>query len=455
MGRDAMKHITNVAESLGLVDPERIAGIVHGIPVKQFCKLVEVTVKAIFADEKADEGNTGSAVLASSSFRSDSGCRCWGCRRVKLDALARYACLYADRLVLPIALRALLTDEEPARIAMADLYYKVSVLRPLFDAGVAVFAPDIHCFCMGCGDKFDKLCDPYDAASFDTYLDRVGVDIRVTYRPPTRARSWYVELDGPHDYIPHGHLVMQPTGDYTKTPRWAPRTLGRIGGRDGVDIAPDKIRKFRIAGRHFGELARDAVIQQYSGVKYNAPYVTDTPVEARFLERVYPADAMASNVRELVSQMNHEIPLLAELPLRRLLTIRRSDYESFLSYRAAMQQLIRDCIATGGHIDRDSAREICLDIIAPQVRKLRVDAKVKRKSAIRKAIGGTAAVSAAIGLGLLSGMIPPELQRVFQIGGVALAGKLGDIIGAIEKHPSEIRSHNMYFLLKLISQAPE
>jgi hypothetical protein len=60
-------------------------------------------------------------------------------------------------------------------------------------------------------------------------------------------------------------------------------------------------------------------------------------------------------------------------------------------------------------------------------------------------------VAAAIGVGLISGMIPPELQRVFQIGGITLAGRIGEIIGAIEKHPAEIRSHNTYFLLKLIT----
>ena len=56
----------------------------------------------------------------------------------------------------------------------------------------------------------------------------------------------------------------------------------------------------------------------------------------------------------------------------------------------------------------------------------------------------------AIRLGRYPGATDPaELERLFQIGGIALAGKLGDILAAMEKHPSEIRSHNMYFLLRL------
>jgi hypothetical protein len=268
----AMNHIIEVAERLGLVSPDRIEVLIFGAPVEVFCKIVEVTTAAIFADEKvAVDDGFGTAVLASSSLRSDSGCRCWGCRQSKLDALARYASLYADRLVLPVSLTPLLTDEEPARFAVADLFYKLSVLRPLFDAGIAVFAPDIHCFCLNCGRNFDALCDEHDSASFDTYLERVGRDIRVVYRPPTRRRSWYVELDGSAEYIPHGHLRMQPIGEYAQTPRWAPRHLTRIGGRAGAEMTATKIWKYRIGGTHFAQLARDAVIQQYSGVRYNAP----------------------------------------------------------------------------------------------------------------------------------------------------------------------------------------
>jgi hypothetical protein len=73
---------------------------------------------------------------------------------------------------------------------------------------------------------------------------------------------------------------------------------------------------------------------------------------------------------------------------------------------------------------------------------------------VRKTVAGTAAVSAAVGIGVFSGMIPSALERVFQIGGIALAGKLGDLLGAIEKYPAEVRSHNMYFLLKLLGVNP-
>src|SRR5579862_4255388 len=127
----------------------------------------------------------------------------------------------------------MLTDEEPARYAIADLFYKVNILRPLLDAGIAVLAPDIHCFCLNCADSFDKLCDEFDAASFDTYLEKVGNDIQVIYRPPTRRRSWYVELDGPPAYIPNGHLIVQPLGDYSRTPTWAPKRFRRVGSRLG------------------------------------------------------------------------------------------------------------------------------------------------------------------------------------------------------------------------------
>jgi len=159
----------------------------------------------------------------------------------------------------------MLSSEEPARVAVADLFYKVSVLRPLLDAGIAVLAPDIHCFCLNCGATFDSLCDEYDTASpasLDTYLEKVGSVIHVVYRPPIGGRSWYVELSGPPEYIPNTHLILQPLGDYARRPRWAPRRFRRIRGRLGSILTPDWIRRHRIAGTHFGTLAREAVIQQ-------------------------------------------------------------------------------------------------------------------------------------------------------------------------------------------------
>jgi len=74
---------------------------------------------------------------------------------------------------------------------------------------------------------------------------------------------------------------------------------------------------------------------------------------------------------------------------------------------------------------------------------------------MRKAVAGVGAITATLGLGAISGMVRPEPERIFQIGGVALAGKLGDVPApaAIEKHPAEVRSHNMYFLLRLTNEA--
>ncbi len=439
-----MNYVTEVAESFGLVAPEEIEKRVYGATVKTFCSLVKATTEAIYKDEKPNTSHeSGGAVLASSSLRSDSGCREWTCRQAKLEALAHYACLYADRLVVPVSLTALLHDEQVARLAIADLFYKLSLLRPLFDAGIAVLAPDIHCLCVDCGRRFDEVCNQLDKQSFDTYLERLGRDLHVTYRPPTRQRSWYVELTGHTDYIPHGELRMQPIGEYANAPQWAPKRLKRIGGRLGAEMTANKIRKHRIGGTLFGQLARDAVIQQYSGVSYNASYVTDSPVEARFLERIYPRDSTAAAIRELLDQLQHEVPLLTDIPLRRILRIRESDRDSFVLYRNALRQVISQQFRAGCTLTSDEARELCSDVIMPQVRRLKTEATAKRRSAMRSALNGAIAVSAAIGLGIISGMLRPELERLFQIGGIALSSKLGDVLTAIEKYPAEVRSHDI------------
>jgi hypothetical protein len=61
-----MIKIVEVAEQLGLVAPEHIAGFIQGAPVDAFCRIVEITTKAILADVRAAGDETsGTAVLAS------------------------------------------------------------------------------------------------------------------------------------------------------------------------------------------------------------------------------------------------------------------------------------------------------------------------------------------------------------------------------------------------------
>lgn len=383
----ALNHLTELAEKLGLISTDAIT-IIFTLPQKSLIQIVDLTTKALFRDASemgaptlADEVT----LVASSSFRSDSGCRCWDCRSGKLEVLARYTALYADRLIIPVYLGPLHAGPEAARIAIADLYFKHALLRPLFDENLAAFGVDRRCLCRACDREFENLCDIHDAAAFDAYLAKER-GVRVIYRPPRGHESWYTELQGPQDLIPHGNLHLVPIEGYRRKPAWAPKILTKIDGAPGAFMPADSIRKNRIGGRIFAELARDAIFQQYYGIRYNGEYVTDSAIEADFLYSIYRRDDLGRGVLKLLALMKQQLPLLAELPIRRVLSIRRNERDVFVVYRNAISGVVRQYLKPGAQLTEVEAKEIFSDVILPQLLKLKVEAAARKRSAQRRSL---------------------------------------------------------------------
>jgi hypothetical protein len=449
-----LTHLTDLAEKLGLISEQSIAHI-FGFSEQSLIQIVDLTTKALFRDDSEMVAPTSVdpvTLVASSSFRSDSGCRCWDCRAGKLEALARYTALYADKLIIPVDLGHLHAGPEAARIAIADLYFKYALLRPLFDESLVAFGVDRRCLCVACDREFDSLCDIHVAAAFDAYLAKER-GVRVVYRPPRGYKSWYTELQGPKEYIAHGNIHLAPFDGYEKKPAWAPRVLRKIDGSPGAYMSPRSIRKHRIGGRIFAELARDAVFQQYYGIRYNAEYITDSSIESDFLASIYRRNDLGRGVQTLLSLLKQELPLLSELPLRRVLSIRRNERDVFLLYRNALSGVVKQYLKPGNELTEAASREIFTDSILPQLLKLKVDASARRRSARRRSMTKVMAPFAAVGLGMIAGLIPAEMKEIFKAGGVAAATQLADLLTSLEKNPAEVHSHNFYFLFRLSQQS--
>lgn len=92
-----MTSLTELAEETGLISPESIQEIALKAPIRKLCKLIDKTVQVISMTQppepNPDLSTPPFTYVASSSIRSDSGCRDWHCRAEKLISLAHYATL--------------------------------------------------------------------------------------------------------------------------------------------------------------------------------------------------------------------------------------------------------------------------------------------------------------------------------------------------------------------------
>lgn len=443
-----MDTLTEVADRYGLTSPQQIGAVVHRLPPGQVSKLFDDTVEAILSDE--GEPNPlphDEHFVASSSFRGDSGCREWGCREEKLAGLAQFAALYSDGVIVPHFFDNFKGDDESSRTAIGDFFFKLWALRPLVEAGLARFAVDRFCLCSSCHVEFRRATLKHDREAFDFFISKLP-ELQLVYRPPSPNSPWVLELSGPADLVPHGHLLMVPECG-TRPPSWAPIRVQKVDERPGVVIAPSRVRKHKIGVNLFSRLAKDATFQQYHGVKHQARYVTDSSLEAEFLESVYPRRDLDTNVRALLSALNARLPVLTDLPLATVLKIRKNDYESFRLYRSALREVIAKHVKPNQVMSVREASQVYEDVIAPQLTKLELDVKAKRRSITKRSMAKTVVPVAMLSLGVISGLVPQELAEIFKWGGIALSGQIAEALASIEKHPSELRSHNFYFLYRL------
>jgi hypothetical protein len=138
------------------------------------------------------------------------------------------------------------------------------------------------------------------------------------------------------------------------------------------------------------------------------------------------------------------------VPVRTILKLRASEAEAFQSYRSTLTGIVRNHVGTGKSVGEAEAKEIYLDVLKPTLDALQVQATNIRKNQFKKGILKAAASSVLIGLGIYGGVLPSQLADLVKaIGGFSVAKDLAETFGAIEKNPTEVRNHNLYFLLRL------
>jgi hypothetical protein len=388
--------------------------------------------------------------IPSRSIRGET-CGHWPCARSKLASLARYAALYADRLLLPLKVPppGRIEDSVWSRDGVAFTIKEILLLRPLVESGiVTLVTPDFH-FCEKCAEGAKAQVRMIDREVDALYQARRR-EFAASYTPMTgqiaRLVAGYATLTGPANYLEHGTSVCV----FHNTPAWVPPHRASTPTR----LSRSTLEKSGLIRRVFKEMAWDVVFQQFYGVRFDGKYLTDLPGEAEFMHRISRGDEVVESTAALAAQLTHSIPLFAGVSVATILRIRREGSEPLILYRAALTQIVKDLLVKGERITPARAREIFRDILEPQLAKLKAEAAARRRSATRKAVVKVGIPALVVSVGVLGGFLPAAISELLKaVGGVAMATSIGEALASLEKNPAEVRSHNLYFLLRISQEA--
>jgi hypothetical protein len=444
-----------IIERHGVIGPPGLLKV-NSLPAKQLEKLYQETFEAIYGAQLARVWNTDSSnppdsfsFHASASIRGDSGCSAINCRGDKISFLASYVALYANELIFPLSLRP---PEKVRRVSemrylLGQNLFTLLLLRPLMTGGIVfpVVMRTRHCV-----HQAELVATAsaivHDFSQFTA--KELNKEFRMMYQIPENSPSGQptIYLDGPEEYIEHGGLVRLLDG----VPGWLPKTA-RF----------DKDGQFEVHGPHkqhmvaqiFEEIADNVTFYLAYGTRRNARFLSDIPGETDFLDWLTDDEQMTAKTLAL-RELEHCVPVLAELPIATILRVRKEERESFEAYREAVTRISAGILSATNRVAKKEAREMFRTAIEPELRKMNREMVAFRKRQGRRVLGGIVSAAAAVAIGAYSGL--PPLLSVPLVGAASIVGtrllsKAAE--SACEHGPETKQKSDLYFLLRLTNEA--
>jgi len=442
-------------ERHGIIGPEGMLKL-STLPARELGRLYQEAFQCIYDAQLARVWDAGPSETpdpftfhASASIRGDSGCSAINCRGDKISFLGRYAALYANELIFPLSLRH--PDKVPhvseMRGLLSENLFALFLLRPLITGGIVfpVVMRTQHCVHQA------KLAETMTAIvhDFSQFTARtLKQEFRLTYQVPEKSPSGKptLYLEGPEEYIEHGGLARL----LDDPPEWLPRSA-RFDKNGQFEILG--VHKRHIVGEVFTDIADNVTFYLAYGTRRNARFLSDMPGETDFLEWLTDDDRM--NAKSLaLRELQHSVPVLADLPVATILRVRKQERDSFEAYRGAIGTISANIMSARGRVSKKEAREMFRTAIEPQLQKIKREMSAYRKTQHRRVLAGVASVVAGVAIGAYSGL--PPLVSVPLVGaasfvGTRLLGKAAE--SACEHGPETKQKNDLYFLLKLTEEA--
>jgi hypothetical protein len=389
--------------------------------------------------------------MASASMRGESTCSSPVCRLQKLDFLARYTALYADKVLFPVPLSnpSKISDLEQCRDQLCQTALILLRTRPLIDAGliVPVVMRSTHCVHM---IKWAREMTNHIHEIADDATKELQKHFRVMYQPADKATTGRatVYIAGPEDFLEHGGGVMLVKDESI----WRPRK-GKPDRDGNVEIRGSM--KLIAVREMMNYIATDTTFYLAYGHSQHVRYLTDRRGETLFLDWFNNDEELAASSAAMNAYLTHAIPLLGDLPLATLLRIRRDERDSFARYRSAIGRTLRDVAQSKKRFGKPEMRELFRERIEPELLRMKSELRQETRRQRRRVLGGIGTLAASVGLGALGGMLPILAKAAGVAAGSMVGGRL--LSKAAEagcEHGATLREQNdFYFLLRLTQEA--
>ena len=214
-------------------------------------------------------------------------------------------------------------------------------------------------------------------------------------------------------------------------------------------LSRDFVRKHNIPKMLFNDVLMDIANQNYYSTRFGTGYLTQRQLDLDLVNALSAKPVRDTNAL-LSEAFTHEIPVVAGVNLKDLIRIRLNEGDAFQIYRDALAKAIND--AKGE--DPRKLRQVFRDVVNPELNRLNGALASARKTLVRDSLLAGGVASGLVGVGLFSGILPPNLSAIVTLlGGYHFFEKTTTKLAQIVLEPNDARKNSYYFLWKVARHA--
>lgn len=382
-------------------------------------------------------------------------CELVKCRAERLDELARYAALYADRVIIYNSLSDMAPTfghpppedcEDFREEVLADLYL-LAQIRPIVEGGLIVpFTPQSN-VCPSC---FAERAFGMSARTRLRRAERkLSQDIRKSIGVIFEKDEFGYALifSGPKRLLPHGEMVLHVRADLPELPS---RIRRRLDAGETIVLSPAMREKLAATKRVSDSILHNLDYQLAVAGAIEGSFLTHRDVDLDVI-RYISGDLDLERRNEIAANhLQALVPFAGEVSISDLMTLRNRESEAFIRFRAAMRAAVSEFKLGGSCFSVKDAKELYTDVISPELTRLNQKVTEAKRSLIKEPLVSAAATTATIIFGLYTGLIPAELRTAAEALGVTKI--VGDMVGQVVKNSDvtkSIRPEKFYYLWKV------
>lgn len=416
---------------------DSIAPPIFALRAREIRKIVEYAQGVIeYATPSATEGSPFEFSASATFGGAPHPCAGLSCRMERVQELAYFAALYADRVLIPSPFSYVdsTSDLRQLRCDLAVAIAACLYLKPLLCAGVVQFAPKqdgevcLHCLATKLGNSSD------DVRSLLRKLEH-EYEVRATYFAEKDGRTVLI--------IPGGPADLFETHETATCLHKPPDSIkGLVHGRkERVTIPVEIVRELKIPVDYARVVARDLITRDLCASRFGTGYLTRRELDLTLATTTEHGRDEATVLRR---NLGHTVETLQGASIKDLLRLRNSEMDAFKMYQIALRKAAVEAPRT-----RDISG-LYSDVVEPEIRRMNLTLQSARRSLLRSLTAHVAGASVYAGIALYSGLVSPSVAGALAaFGGGHFTKKIIAKVAALYKQePPDARENPFYFLWK-------